>query len=309
MSSARCSGCSASTSAGSRRQRASGRRRSAPSPVHGTSASTRVKRPGPPRRARRVGDDHDGPLVERVAAGRAGAPGRRGAARARRRPPGCRRRRRARSAAPPCRPVRPRGRATSPGAAGGRVTPQATSWEPSSCTPARPVRTSGRSAGLPVPRTAKGDQRPGPSAPASATSSSTLGQARPDDQRDLRADVVRGERGDELVGGQQVGVRLDDPARVRVREGEPVQRVAVARRAGRPSPSRSCAATLRSTALTRPVTRRPTVAPARSTVSLTAACVPTRMPRTWWAPSRSRSTTAGCSVDSARPEAASRIAS
>ena len=46
------SGCSCSTSAAVRRQRDSDRRRSAPSPVHGTSASTRSKTP--PRQAGRV---------------------------------------------------------------------------------------------------------------------------------------------------------------------------------------------------------------------------------------------------------------
>jgi hypothetical protein len=67
--------------------------------------------------------------------------------------------------------------------------------------------------------------------------------------------------------------------------------------------------TLRSTALTSPVTRRPTVAAASSTVAETAARSGTRIESTWWAPSRSRSTTAGCNDDNPRPDAASMITS
>ena len=99
-----------------------------------------------------------------------------------------------------------------PAGASARVRPQATSCDPSSCTPARPSRTAGRSAGLPGP--AGGERRVPPgSAPASASSVTSASPGR-------TASVTGGltlsasSAGPQLVGRQHVGVRVDDPPRV-----------------------------------------------------------------------------------------------
>ena len=61
----------------------------------------------------------------------------------------------------------------------------------------------------------------------------------------------------------------------------------------RTQPSRSCRATLRSTALTKPAGRCPTFARTRSTVVFTAAWVGTLIDSSWCVPSRSASRTPG----------------
>ena len=169
-----------------------------------------------------------------------------------------------------------------------------TSCEPSSCTPARPSRTAGSSAGFPDQRAANGRVAAG-SAPA-VEQLVDLGQSRPDDQADRGARVVGPQRGLDLLGRQQIGVRVDDPPRdarcaAASRStiepgGEPGQ---PARRGHAPRPGAAPRSPARSPA-------RPTVAAARSTVAATAACTGTRMARSWWVPSRSRSSTAGCRV-------------
>ena len=132
-SSSRCSRASAGRSPACRRQRASGRRRSAPSPVHGASSSTRSKparqagsRPvGRPRTSTSTGSPHS---AGRTSPARCGA---RSTAVSRRRAG-----RPARRAAPPCRPARRTGRAS--GRPGPPAVPRraraATSWQPSSWT-------------------------------------------------------------------------------------------------------------------------------------------------------------------------------
>ncbi len=100
----------------------------------------------------------------------------------------------------------------------------------------------------------------------------------------------------QLIGGQPVGERLDDPAGVGVAQGQCLRTGPVRRSAGPAIRAQSVSPTRRRTALTSPVTRRPTVRRARSTVAATAACGGTRIDSSWWAPRRSRSITAGCSV-------------
>ena len=137
-----------------RRQRASGRRRSAPSPVHGASTSTRSNDAAStaPRGRRRPAPHAASPRTP-------GGPGRRGAAArstATSPPPA---RPRGRRAAPPCRPGRRTCRATARPALERRAGSAApTSWLPSSCTPGAAVRTAASGPGSPSgSRTAYGD--------------------------------------------------------------------------------------------------------------------------------------------------------
>ena len=59
-----------------------------------------------------------------------------------------------------------------------------------------------------------------------------LGQSRPDRQADLRAEVVGRQRRLELGGRQQVGVRVDDPPRMRGAQREPIMIIEALARAG-----------------------------------------------------------------------------
>ena len=126
--------------------------RSAPRPVQGASTSTRSNDPG----------GHGGrvpsarPRAEHaVGAGRAhGVPARRGAAAARWRAARRRARRPARRAARPCRPGpahRSSQRSSAP-VERGAASARATSWEPSSWTPARPSATAATAPGSPTAR-------------------------------------------------------------------------------------------------------------------------------------------------------------
>ena len=302
-SSSSWSWCNCSTSAGCRRHRASGRRRNAPSPVQGTSTSVRVKDPG--RQAGRVPSATitvGGCGYARTACwtstARCGATSAATTLLA------------ARAASPANRAVFPPGPAQRssqrPGGASIRVSAQATSWDPSSCTPARPVRTSSRSFGLPRASAANGDGPPG-AAPAASRSAISASPGRTAS----------------ATGGLTLSARnaaINSSAGSRSAYASTIQRGWAVSRASRsrsssPAPSRAnqvssvSAATRRSTALTNPVTRSPTVAAAKSTVAATAACTGTRMARIWWAPSRSRSSNAGCQLESLRSAAAAMITS
>ncbi len=129
-------------------------------------------------------------------------------------------------------PASPASRAVLPPGPGAQVQPRpdrsrptrasaaATSCEPSSCTPARPSRTAGRSAGLPDQRAAYGECRPG-SAPAVVSSPTSASPGRT--ARVTGACVVVGaQRGLQLRVRQHVGERVDDPARVGGRDHQPV---------------------------------------------------------------------------------------
>ena len=129
-----------------RRQRLSGRRRSAPRPEHGASTSTRSKVPSEPGGPRPVTGDHVAP----------GGPQRLGhQPRAVRLPlvgeqPGSALRASAasRAALPPGPAHRSSQRSSRPSTSA-RASASATSWDPASCTPARPSRTAGIAPGSP----------------------------------------------------------------------------------------------------------------------------------------------------------------
>ena len=156
-SSASCNGWSCSTSAGLRRQRDSGRRRRAPRPEHGTSASTRVNEPARhagwvPSATTMVGA---GPCPAYARTAPATSLARCGArSDASRRLPS----RRARPVSRADLPPGPAHRSShQPDGAGTFVRAQVTSWEPSSWTPARPSRTGRSWAGSPSQRAPKGE--------------------------------------------------------------------------------------------------------------------------------------------------------
>ena len=198
---------SSAASRGCTRQRASGRRRSTPSPVHGASSSTRSKVPSRDRQPASVGDDgHD-----RGEAGTRAAPriDRAHARRLRRRPrPRDRRRacaRRSRSALPPGAAATSSTR--SPGCGSSAAT---TAWLAWSCGVTRPSRTAASAPRSPVWRTRSA---PGTSAPrldldagarSSAATSSVVVARRVHAQRDRRRLVVERERGERVVAPELV---------------------------------------------------------------------------------------------------------
>ncbi len=218
--------------------------------------------------------------------------------------------------ASPCSRARPVSRAAlppgpahrsshGPRGASARDSSSATSWLPSSCTPTRPSRTAGMSPGLPCQTAPKGEYGVG-SAPAATSSARSYNPGR-------TTSVVRGGT---LSASSAASVSSPiTSANARAIHAGWWLRAATASMPW-PSPtssaiqaSRSFWATLRSTAFTRPATRSPMAAAARSTVAPTAAWGGTRIPSTWWAPRRSTSMTAGCRVSSFRPEARAMIRS
>ena len=162
-SSSRCSGASAGRSAGgaasaprAAAQRAeAGARHVDQHPVEATPAATAGRVPSATTTLVRPG-------VAGAARARPAGPG---AAASRRRAAARRAARRARRAARPCRRGRRTGRASARRgpSSGAAARASATSWLPSSWTPARPSRTAARAPGSPpsASRTAYGDQRPG----------------------------------------------------------------------------------------------------------------------------------------------------
>ena len=182
---------------------------------------------------------------------------------------------RAHRAGPPCRrgPRSRRASARPRPSSGAAASASATSWLPSSWTPARPSRTASIAAGSPpsASRTAYGDQRPG-----AVLSRQRLGEllrggtARPDDQGHLGTLVVGLAAASSMPSAsaaERVPQRGDHPPRMGVDDGEMVLGVLVVGRRDlrRSQPSRSSAAILRSTALTKrgpPVAERHS-APAR----------------------------------------------
>ena len=195
------------------RQRASGRRRSAPRPVQGASSRMRSNRSGVSvaeapavalddlgrRVEHREGVAHEPRPASGPARSRRGSP--------RRAPPPPR-------AAPPCRPgPAHRSSQRSPAAIGrARLSASAASCEPSSCTRARPLATTGSCRRVAARPTAR---RPARRRPGSPTSSRRI--ARPGSATRLTAgrDVVGREQLLELalaaLGGERVAERRDDP--------------------------------------------------------------------------------------------------
>ena len=171
----------------------------------------------PPRRAARRRPSRSRPR-----------PARPGAPAARRRAAGPPRSRPAPRAARTCR----RGRRT--GRASARRGPRprrrdsatATSWEPSSWTPARPSATAATAPGSPESSvTAYGDSAD--AVPPAATSSSTVDSPGRATRVTLGGALSAAEQVVELVGAvaERLGERRDDPARVRVRHGREADRV------------------------------------------------------------------------------------
>ena len=138
------------------------------------------------------------------------------------------------------------------------------------------------------------------------------GQSGAGHEGDLRRDVV---------GGQQlVQLRLADPSAspsasttqrgwACATEAKPTGSVAGSGATRRTQPDRSWAATLRSTAFTKPAGRCPTADRTRSTLVPTAACDGTRIASSWWAPSRSASSTPASTLASGRSTLAAITAS
>ena len=164
-----------SRSVGRRRQRLSGRRRSAPRPEHGASTSTRSKRALGPRRPGPVTRRRRRPSVARSAWATSRARcGCRSLASSR--APRCVASAASRAALPPGPAHRSSQRSSRPSTAA-RARARATSWDPASWTPARPSRTAGIAPGSPDSRTTPSGEMPPPvepveprlSTPSSAT--------------------------------------------------------------------------------------------------------------------------------------------
>ena len=283
-SSASWSGCSSSTSAAVRRQRDSGRRRRAPRPVHGTSASTRSKPRGcqagrVPSATTTVGGcgvaaqslrDQSRPV--------------RGDAR---RPPAGRTARHASPASSAALPPGPAHRSSHQPRRRRRRDPRQRRRPPAAtprpgprpCPRGRPAS----SAGLPDQRAAYGLQRR-----RLGAGGEQLVDRRPVPGRTTRLTgaehVVGQQRGLDLLGRQQVGVRVDDPASG-ARCAAPTPR-ASSRPAASVGPPTRTRCGPRPCAAPRSPARSPAYRPspaARSTVAATAACDGTRMLSSWWA--------------------------
>ena len=302
-----CSGTSASRSVGCRRQRASGRRRSAPRPGAGRVHEHPVERAGGPRRAGAVAGDHAQHAVG--TAERAPDQVRRGAAAARwpaARPPAGRQRR------------QQRGLAAGSGA----------EVQPAQVGPVERRRGQGERDQLRAlvlhagpalghgRRRHPGRRRPGArrtatSAVGSPGSSSTGRAPGTGDQGHPRRLVVGRQQRLDLALPDGLGERLHHPARVGVGDARGTRpgrrRASGATRATQPS--RSCSETRRSTALANPAAPGPTSERTRSTVVLIAAWAGTRMASSWWVPSRSASSTRACTLASGRSMQAASTAS
>ena len=182
---------------GERRQRASGRRRSAPSPEHGTSARTRSNAPG--RQAGAVPSaDHD-----RRRQGARRRPGRTSRARCSAQlggeQPGARQRE-ASPASSRALPPGPAHRSSHRGigrpgaAASARASASAASWLASSCTPARPCATAGICGRVALGEVAA-ERRPAGRAQPRRDELGRVGQPGHGAQRDPRALAVGGQHG------------------------------------------------------------------------------------------------------------------
>ena len=249
---ARCwSGTRSSRSSAVRRHRASGRRRRAPRPEHGASTSTRSKRPGGHGGPGAVGRDHAQRRPSAPASARATRPARCGCSSAASSPAPARPRDAASRAALPPGPAQRSSQRSSrprpppaPGAS-------ATSWEPSSWTPARPSATAGTDAGVAALQHHAVRREAGARAPGSSSTSARPG---PRHQDHARGHVVGGEQGVELRPPPPPRSAAPRPSAGgcgrprRTRSG----RVDGSGATRRTQPARSCSATRRSTALAKP---------------------------------------------------------
>ena len=206
------------------------------------------------------------------------------------------------AALPPGPAHRSSQRASGP-SSGASVRASATSWLPSSCTPARPSRTLGSAAGSPpvriTPVGVSAPNRPAPSVSSSTASWST---------RPGRATRVT--RGAALSAVRSAPISsADRPLPTRAsRSARTTQSgwlCVTDSRASSSSPAASAIRCSHSSEVVLPTVRRtaltncdgpvPSCSRASPTVSETAACAGTRMPRSWWTPSR-RTSSAGASI-------------
>ena len=150
---------------GRRRQRLSGRRRSAPRPEQGASTRTRSNEPSL-HGGRVPSPTTTSPVVARIAWATSRARcGSRSLASSR--APRCVASAASRAALPPGPAHRSSHRSSRPSIAA-RERSRATSWEPASWTPARPSRTAGTSPGSPDSRTTANGEMPPPVEPVEA---------------------------------------------------------------------------------------------------------------------------------------------
>ena len=314
-----------------RRQRASGRRRSAPSPVQGASTSTRsyaagsswpASRPSPTRTS---GTGLPWPRAARCTAARV----------PRTRSARCSLISLATSCAPRCTasaansPALPPGpaqrsshRSAGTGATGAAASARAMSCEPSSCTAARPSRTAGSDPGSPPGRTAAvGAQRPG-SAPAASNSPTSASPGRATSA--TRGEVLSAANRCLSCSWTDCRSAAACPSNaasnaLTIHSGWD-SRTANASWLGWAAPSAAGATTSshcarlrsptrRSTALTKPAAPAPLTWRARPTVSATAAWAGTRIASTWCAPRRRVSSTAASIAVSGRSAATAMIGS
>ena len=281
-----------------RRQRASGRRRSAPRPVHGASTSTRSNDPS--RQAGRVPSAATTPSSPAPAPRWPRRPARPGAPAARWPAAGRPRSRPARRAARPCRRDRRTGRASARrarrprrrrSASGDQLGPLV--LHPGAALARRPAPRPGRRRRAPR-RTASSAE----AVPPAATSSSTVDSPGRATRVTLGGCVVGGQQGVELAGAvaERLGERVDDPARVGVRDGRearPGRRPGRAR-PGATQPARSWADDLAQHGVDEARTGpgRPWPGPGRRWCRPRRA-TGTRIASSWWVPSRSASRTGG----------------
>ena len=229
----------------------------------------------------------------------------------------------ARSAALPPGPAHRSSQRASRPSTGACAATSATSWLPSSSTPARQSRIASiRPGSPPTMTTARGLILPGrgstswtrsalraslasasgamrPGLAHRVTSGSALSAARSaSSSSPLRPWVTKAWRSALTIHSGCDWVR----ARAVVSSG-------ASRRSSSIQESRSRPLRRRMTALTKVAAPRPQEVVARSTVVLTAACWATRMPMSWWAPRRRTSSTAGSMRSSGRSVQAAIIAS
>ena len=154
-----------------------------------------------------------------------------------------------------------------------------------------------------------GVRRPGTGRAAALRRQLVAGQPACDEVH-LGARVVggQGRAGLPQVAAEGVAEGAGDPVRVAVLQREGRQPV-VAGASSATHAARSFAATLRRTALTKATGPALTTRRARSTVAETAACCGMRVRSSWWAPSRSTSSTGGSTLASGRSTQACSTAS
>ena len=192
------------------------------------------------------------------------------------------------------------------------------SWEPSSWTAARPSRTAGMPPGSPPVSVAPTRESAEGSAPASTSSDTSArpGRATSETRGGALSLASRAARSASTVSAVEAwwpssAARIAltihsgwDCSTARRAVGVAVPGMTTASQS-----SRDRSLMRRITALTKPAAPAPLTLRASPTVSSTAAWVATRIPSSWWAPSRSVSSTLASICDRGRPAASAMIGS